>query len=254
MYRDVVEVVSSLAVGSIAAYLVCAVAYYRKLIRIKKMNMAQVDLVKKCLRQNGVDASSLNFEASADEFRRAGLELPRSGSGVQSQKEEVVAVRTGSGTSSREPASHCVLIGHSGFIAEGSNGEIQLSTTGAKIRLLVDGTIEVNGVGVGVDREIYFRFRSWLGFQVGCSALPGHPHSEAVWEMFRGDDGLIYLEEDLGNSVEGSVVMGPGARPSENNEIVLRNRFGDEVRVKAGATPDPAEMLSSFRALFCMGA
>jgi hypothetical protein len=122
--RDVTEIVSSLVVGSIATYLVCTTAYYRKLIRIKKMNLAQVDLVKKCLRQNGIDVSSLTFEALPEEFLRAGLDLSR-------PENQLGA------------APYCILIGHGGHIAKESYGEIQISTSGAKIRLLTDGTIEV---------------------------------------------------------------------------------------------------------------
>jgi len=153
---------------------------------------------------------------------------------------------------SKEPASYCVAIGHGARIPEHSYGEIQIATEKAKIRILVNGTVEINGTVVGVDEEVGHRFRSWLGYWVGCPALPDRPLYAEVGELFMDDDRSHRPFNEDFQELKGVVAMGPGACPKEDYEIVLRNKHGDEVRVRAGETPDPTEMMSSLRALFCM--
>jgi hypothetical protein len=73
-----------------------------------------------------------------------------------------------------------VAIGSRAFAPE--YGEIVLATRmGAELRLKLDGTISVNRMAVGQDREIYECFRNLLGLP-----LPECPRTERGRHLFKG--------------------------------------------------------------------
>lgn len=150
------------------------------------------------------------------------------------------------GEATRAPAQCCVAIGL-GLNVE-TYGEIQIGTPKAKIRASVDGEIEVNGVVIGKDDEVVHCLRSLLGYP-----LPDRPNSPEVLSLFFvGESDPQSILDKINrlhiHAREDSVVIGPGAVPNEDGEIVIRNNLGVEVRIKPGM--EVSGVLDSFRSLF----
>ncbi len=139
------------------------------------------------------------------------------------------------------PAEYCVAIGVGAQVSEHSYGEIQIATPSAKLRALVDGTLEVNGLFIGKDEEVVRCLRSLLGHP-----LPDFPNLPEIPEMF-------FDPEDAVSKTDGhynTVCIGIGAAPAVSEEIVFRNKSGVEFRIKPGGTVSPRQALASLRELF----
>jgi hypothetical protein len=142
-----------------------------------------------------------------------------------------ISIGTGSTKGPSGPAPYCIAIGSGAVIDKQSYGEIQIATSKAKICLYVDGTLSVNGTIVGVSEKIYHCMRSLLG-----RPLPEKPNSQDIWEMFTMD--VKPLEETMttlhNNLAKRSDIIAIGclAQPTEDSEIIFRNKFGNEFRIK----------------------
>lgn len=124
----------------------------------------------------------------------------------------------------------------------------------ASLRLLIDGTIEVCGRFVGVDKEIYH----WMRSLIGGPAPLDLPNIPEVPYIFRGPDYTAEENEEIENAfkmLSQVVAIGYKTKPVVSGEIILGNRYGYEFRIKPDQTVfagNPLKMVGDHEVVGCL--
>lgn len=150
---------------------------------------------------------------------------------------------------------YCIAIGTGANIDGNACGEILIANLRkASLRMLMDGTIEVCGRFVGVDKEVY----RWMRSLIGGPAPPDLPNIPEVPYIFKGPDYTAEENEEIENAfkmLSQVVAIGYKTKPVVSGEIIFGNRYGYEFRIKPDQTVfagNPLKMVGDHEILGCL--
>jgi hypothetical protein len=130
-------------------------------------------------------------------------------------------------------------------------GEVRMATRkSAELRFLADGSVSINGTMMGSDVGVYTAVRSLfdepiisIDTSVRSRLCHGNPKS-----LFSNDDLTAAEREEVrkfwtNHAIEETIALGPMALPVESGDIVMRNRRGQSLRVRADGSCSSESML-----------